>query len=132
VASSIKPISVTFAAGSDPFVTAILRLAVASGRFTSPHAIVSMISLPSATAVVEIEAAAFEPARKPRHSPEIRVSQLSQRTSSRWSPFGNLTIMGGIGSSIKIHRVLLFGERSGLGWLQNVQGRDPPNFAFAG
>jgi len=45
VASSIKPISVTFAAGSDPFVTAILRLAVASGRFTSPHGLDDLIAV---------------------------------------------------------------------------------------
>ena len=35
----------------------------------------STTSLPSATAVVEIEASVFEPAQKPRHSPEIRESQ---------------------------------------------------------
>lgn len=45
MASSIKPISVTFAAGSDPFVTAILRLAVASGRFTSPHGLDDLIAV---------------------------------------------------------------------------------------
>ena len=76
MASSINPISVTFAAGSEPFVTAILRLAVASGRFTSPHAIVSMISLPSATAVVEIEVSrlrAGEEASAPAGDPGVAV-----------------------------------------------------------
>ena len=130
MASSIKPISVTFAAGSDPFVTAILRLAVASGRFTSPHGLDDLIAVrDSGRRDRGSRLRAGEEASALAGDPGVAGSQ---RTSSRWSPFGNLTIMGGIGSSIKIHRVLLFGERSGLGWLQNVQGRDPPNFAFAG
>ena len=39
-----------------------------TAHFSPSHAIVSTTSLPSATAVVEIEASVFEPAQKPRHS----------------------------------------------------------------
>ena len=39
------------------------------------HATVSAAQLPSATAVVELEASVFEPAQKPRHWQEIGVPQ---------------------------------------------------------
>jgi len=52
--------------------------AVSVTPHSSPsHAIVSTTSLPSATAVVAIEATVFGSARKPRHSPEIRSRLVS-------------------------------------------------------
>jgi hypothetical protein len=46
--------------------------AVSVTPFFSPsHATVSTTPVPSATAVVELEASVFEPAKKPRHWQEI-------------------------------------------------------------
>jgi hypothetical protein len=44
-------------------------------HFSPSYATVSTAPFPSATAVVELEASVFEPAKKPRHWPEIGAPQ---------------------------------------------------------